>query len=173
MIPTVMVNKLTVVHKNSDGVVVCGCPDVCLTPSGSGPVPVAYTNTAFSKDLVNGTTTVSADGQSIAVKDSKFGTSYGDEGGTAGGGVASGKIKGAATFTTYSMDVFAEGRNIARLSDQMIMNGNSYNTGGVESQGNRLPENLDDVLCIIFCWCNDGNDGGGLFNEVPYTPNIA
>ena len=118
MVPTVVVNKLTVVHKKSDGVSTAS-PDPCLTPSP--PVPVAYVNVAYAKDLADAAKTVFADGEGIALSDSNFSTSVGDEPGTAGG-VVSGVNKGKAIFLNYSMDVFAEGKNVCRLQDKMTHN---------------------------------------------------
>src|SRR5258705_1794123 len=109
MVPTVTVNALTVVHSKSDGIAAQGPPDVCLTPSPGGPVPVPYPNVAMSKDLILGTKTVTVDGVPMAISDSEFAVSTGDEGGTAGGGVVSGVIKGKAKFVNYSFDVKAEG----------------------------------------------------------------
>src|SRR3954452_20118033 len=44
VIPTLIVNKLSVIHKKSDGVST-GTPDTCLTPAPPGPpVPVPYVN---------------------------------------------------------------------------------------------------------------------------------
>jgi hypothetical protein len=168
MIPTVLVNHLTVVHKKSDGVVTA-TPDVCLTPSG--PVPVPYVNVAFSKDLFNQATTVYADGEGIALKDSVFLTSTGDEPGTAGG-VISGVNKGKAIFINFSMDTFAEGRNVCRLTDAMLNNGNSPNTPpGPEAQGNRLPSDIKSKLCKAFCWCNKpGNKGSDFIQTVQVGP---
>jgi hypothetical protein len=60
---------------------------------------------------------VKCDGQSVCVKDSSFRMSTGDEAGTAGGGVASNKIKGKAEFVNYSFDVKFEGKNVARALD--------------------------------------------------------
>jgi hypothetical protein len=101
-------------------------------------------------------TTVSVDGQPLAVSDSIFATSTGDEGGTAGGGVVSHVIKGKAKFINFSFDVFAEGKNVPRLSDPMSMNGNQPNTAcPAEVQGNIAvlgPQII--VLCTIFCWCD-------------------
>jgi hypothetical protein len=158
-----IVNNLTVVHALSGGIANQGPPDVCLTPSAGGPVPVPYPNIAFSKDLINGACTVSVDGQPLAVSDSEFGISTGDEGGTAGGGVISHVIKGKAKFINFSFDVSAEGKNIPRLSDQMTMNGNAPNTQcPAEVQGNIMvlgPQVA--VLCTIFCWCDQGGSPDG------------
>lgn len=161
MIPTVMANALTVVHRKSDGVIVCGPPDVCKTPTSGGPVPIPYVNIAFSRDLVKAAKTVRADGERIAIKPSEFSKSQGDEPGTIGG-VVSGVNRGKAKFANYSFDVFAEGENVCRLTDPMTMNHNNPNTTGpAEQQGNRVGlGDRDDILCKIFCWCDDGNDGG-------------
>lgn len=118
---TVGVNMLSVVHKNSGGVTIA-FPDVCKTPSPAGPIPIPYPNIAFASHTGKGTKKVKCDGQSVCVKGSHFATSTGDEGGTAGGGVVSGKIKGKAEFINYSFDVKFEGKNVARAFDLMLHN---------------------------------------------------
>lgn len=168
MVPTLVVNKLTVVHRKSDGVSTA-TPDACLTPAP--PVPVVYVNVAFSKDIADEARTVFNDGEGIALKDTIFKTSIGDEPGTAGG-VISGVNLGKAIFANYSSDVFAEGKNVSRLTDPMLNNGNTPNTPSTpELQGNRLPGNLQQKLCKIFCWCNKkGNGGGDFIEKIPMTP---
>jgi uncharacterized Zn-binding protein involved in type VI secretion len=96
-------------------------PDVCKTPSPGGPVPAPYPNIAQSSMLSNGTTTVKADGQSIAIKGSEFSRSNGDEPGVAGG-VKSSVNMGAAKWITYSSDVKMDGKNVCRLTDKMTHN---------------------------------------------------
>ena len=166
MIPTVTVNNLTVIHKMSDGKSIAS-PDACLTPSP--PVPVTYVNVAYSSTLAQEAKTVFADGQGIALKQSCFQTSVGDEPGTAGG-VVSGVNKGKAIFINYSPDVFAEGQNVPRLSDPMLNNGNTPNTPPApEQQGNRtgLDSQTEAILCKIFCWCNKrGNQGGDFIRYI-------
>ena len=168
MIPTVIVNALTIVHRKSDGTATSGGPDVCRTPSAAGPVPVPYVNVAYSRDLRNGSTTVTADGVPAALKDSFLLPSQGDEPGVAGG-VISGVNKGKAKFVNYSMDVKIEARNVARLTDPMTMNGNGPNTTNpAETQGNlgALGENKR-ILCKIFCWCDAGKSGGDFVKKLP------
>ena len=65
------------------------------------------------------------------------------------------------------MDVFAEGKNVCRLSDPMLNNGNAPNTPPIpEVQGNQLPNELETKLCKIFCWCNTrGNKGGDFIQK--------
>lgn len=128
MAATINVNKRTVVHKTSEGIS-SAFPDVCKTPTGAGPVPIPYPNVARSVNTAHGSKTVFMDGHSIMLKGSDFSTSTGDEAGTAGGGVASGRIKGMAIFVNYSFDVMVEGKNVPRLSDLMIQNkGSPANT---------------------------------------------
>jgi hypothetical protein len=115
------VNKMSVVTKDSGGVT-SAFPDVCKTPSPAGPVPIPYPNIAQSSDTAQGTKTVSVAGNPVCVKDSNFKTSTGDEAGTAGGGVASGKTKGKAEFVNFSFDVKFEGKNVARAMDLMLHN---------------------------------------------------
>jgi len=117
---TVGVNKMSVVHASSNGITPA-FPDLCLTPSPAGPVPIPYPNIAQSSDTSSGTTKVKCDGQSVCVQDSSFSMSTGDEAGAAGG-VASGKIKGKAEFINYSFDVKFEGKGVARAFDLMLHN---------------------------------------------------
>lgn len=118
---TVGVNKLSVVHKGSNGTTIA-FPDVCKTPSPGGPIPIPYPNVARSSDSASTASSVTVEGNPICVKDSNFSTSTGDEAGTAGGGVASSKTKGKAEFVNFSMDVQVEGKNVPRALDPMLHN---------------------------------------------------
>ncbi|MFP2958754.1 DUF4150 domain-containing protein [Myxococcus sp. 1LA] len=121
MSATVGVNKLSVVHKDTGGTSIA-FPDVCKTPSPAGPVPIPYPNVAMSSDTAKGTKKVSVDGKPVCVEDSNFSASTGDEAGSAGGGVVSGKTKGKAEFVNYSFDVKFEGKSVARTFDLMLHN---------------------------------------------------
>jgi len=118
---SVGVNKMSVVTKDSNGTTVA-FPDVCKTPSPGGPVPIPYPNISRSADTAQGSKTVKVEGNPVCLKNSNFSTSTGDEAGTAGGGVASGKTKGKAEFVNYSFDVKIEGKNVARALDLMLHN---------------------------------------------------
>ena len=118
---TVSANNLSVVHAGSNGTTIA-FPDVCKTPSPAGPVPIPYPNIAKSSDTASGAAKVNADGNPLCVKDSNFSMSTGDEAGSAGGGVASNKIKGKAEFVNFSFDVKAEGKNVPRAFDLMLHN---------------------------------------------------
>ena len=118
---SVGVNFLSVVHADSSGTSIA-FPDVCKTPSPAGPIPIPYPNIAKSSDTAKGTTKVKCDGNPVCVKDSNFSMSTGDEAGSAGGGVASNKIKGKAEFVMFSMDVKFEGKDVCRAFDIMLHN---------------------------------------------------
>ena len=121
MTVSVGVNMLSVVHAGSSGVSP-SFPDVCKTPSPAGPIPIPYPNVAKSSDAASTAGTVKCDGNPACVKDSNFSTSTGDEAGSAGGGVASNKIKGKAEFVNVSFDVKFEGKGVARAFDPMLHN---------------------------------------------------
>lgn len=151
MSTSVGVNKLSVVHKKTNGVTIA-MPDVCKTPSPGGPIPIPYPNIARSSDTAKGTKDVSVDGNPVCVKDSNFSTSTGDEAGTAGGGVASSKTKGKAEFVNFSFDVKFEGKNVARSLDLMLHN--DKNTppfpllqGPVVALGKS--EEVEPIMCTV------------------------
>jgi len=118
---TVSVNIMSLAHKGSNGICTAMIPDICKTPSPAGPIPIPYPNISMSSDLANGSTTVKADGEMIAVKDSEYSKSNGDEAGTAGG-VVSGVNMKEAKWILYSMDVKIDGKNACRLMDKMTCN---------------------------------------------------
>lgn len=160
--PSPLVNKVTVVHKQSNGVATAAAPDVCKTPAPNGPVPIPYPNVALSSDLADGTTTVKVAGNPVAVKDCSFSKSTGDEPGTVGG-LASNVNRGKAKFVNYSFDVKLDGKNACRLGDPMTMNGNGPNTATpAEVQPSAIPGNIGkedfDDLCRAFCWCDQGKN---------------
>jgi Toxin PAAR-like domain len=60
------VNGLTPVTAVSEGTV-AGFPDICQTPSPSGPVPIPYSNLARSDSLENGSKSVLIDGAPVCL----------------------------------------------------------------------------------------------------------
>jgi hypothetical protein len=107
-------------HKGSNGFSLV-FPDVCKTPTPGGPVPIPYPNLGKSSDTVQGTTTVSADGQMVMVKGSKYLPTTGDEPGSVGG-VLSGVFKQECEFLMYSFNVMLEGKNVCRMGDPLWHN---------------------------------------------------
>lgn len=144
---TVKANGLSVSHRGSGGVTTATLPNVCKTPPGPVPVPVPYPNISFSRDLSNGSDTVTADGGNmISLKDSEFSRSIGDEPGVAGGVKSSTQMK-EAKWLSYSFDVKIEGRNICRFTDKMSCNhGNTVCMGGT-IQPNPMNQPPNDPDC--------------------------
>ena len=151
---TINVNNLSLCHKGSNGITTATIPDVCKTPTPSGPVPLPYPNIAFSSDLVKGTTTVKADGGNMCAKyGSNFCKSTGDEPGNLGGVKSSTFIK-EASWITYSFDVKYEGKGACRLTDKMFHNHqNTVNMGG-ELQVPLVVMAEAKIVCKIICQCD-------------------
>jgi hypothetical protein len=122
----VYANDDEICSKAADGRSVAG-PDPCWSPPppSAGPVVIPYPNTAFAKDLENGTATVFICGTPVAIRDvSYLANSVGDEPATQqfAKGVATGVIKGKAYFTDWSANVKFEGLNVCRHTDPMTHN---------------------------------------------------
>lgn len=122
---------------------------MCLTTVGPAVVPIPYSNSAKSKDLVNGSKTVTADGgNSIAIQGSYFAKSTGDADGDKKG-VGSGTIEAEAEFISWSPTVMVEGKGICRLSDQMTMNaGNALCMGGVQNPSVEVTEEDEGTYTV-------------------------
>jgi hypothetical protein len=144
---TVNINGLTLCHKGSRGISRCTLPDVCKTPPNGMPVP--YGNTAFSKDLTQGTHSVFADGGNmIAHNASCFASSILDEAGSMGG-VVSGVNRARAEWISHSFDVFFERKPACRLTDKMFMNSrNTVNLAGLLQEAlNKSIKDFEELIC--------------------------
>jgi hypothetical protein len=111
----------------ADGIASTAFPDPCWSPPppSAGPVVLPYPNTAFARDLANGSVTVFICGTPVAKKDvSYLSTSTGNEPATfsLGMGKASQTIKGKCYFTEWSSDVKFEGLNVDRHTDRVTHN---------------------------------------------------
>jgi hypothetical protein len=113
-------NARGIVHKGSGGMSIV-FPDVCLTPTPGGPVPIPYPNIGQSSDTLAGPPTVMCDGNMPMTKGAMYVKSSGDEAGSAGG-VMSGRFIAACEFMLYSFDVMFEGQNACRLGDMLLHN---------------------------------------------------
>lgn len=120
MAQTTFANGRGIAHAGSGGMSIV-FPDVCLTPTSAGPVPIPYANVAKSADTSAGPTTVTCDGEMPMTKDAKYSQSAGDEAGSVGG-VASGTSRGVGEFMLYSFDVKFEGKGVCRLGDPLFHN---------------------------------------------------
>lgn len=123
----VYANGRTIVHAGDGHTQASGPPDVCNTPSPSGPTPLAYPNFAMDSDLADGSRSVKIEGHPVALAGSCIRTSTGDEAGSLGG-LMSAKVKGKLTFGSSSLDVIIEGQGVVRFGDVTQHNGNTYNT---------------------------------------------
>ncbi|PVV06644.1 MAG: hypothetical protein B6D77_15340 [gamma proteobacterium symbiont of Ctena orbiculata] len=129
MTNNVFANGLEIACKAADGMSNAAFPDPCFTPPppSGGWVLVPYANTAFAKDLTNGSTTVFISGLQVAKKDLSFiKTSTGNEPAAGPKGQKTGVKKGKAYFTSWSMDVKVEGKNVCRHTDSMTHNHASW-----------------------------------------------
>jgi hypothetical protein len=119
----VFANNMEVSCKAADGKSIACFPDVCFTPPQAPPtplgVPIPYPNTGMAKDTSKGSRTVKISGKEVMLKDkSFFKTSYGDEAGNAPKkGIVTTRNKGKVYFTSWSMDVKYEGKNVVRHMD--------------------------------------------------------
>jgi len=116
---------------NGGATAVATVPDVCLTPAAPAPVPVPYPNIA-SSDMANPGTIVEnvlIGGMPALNQASIIQITNGDQGGTAGGGVACGQIMGEASFVNGSTKVMVGGPPAVGLTSMTTHNSN--NTMGV------------------------------------------
>lgn len=119
----VFANNMEVSCKSAAGKSIACFPDVCFTPPQAPPtpmgVPIPYPNTGMSSDTTNGTRSVKITGKEVMLKDqSYFKTSYGDEAGCAPKkGVVTSRNKGKVYFTSWSMNVKFESKNVVRHMD--------------------------------------------------------
>lgn len=155
--PKVHANNRSIVHAGDGLKHVSAPPDVCKTPTPGGPQPVPYVNVGKSSDLVKGSKRVKIAGKSIAIAGAQLRQTMGDEPGTAGGGLVSGKTKGKAGWIegiAGSANVFVEGKAVVRFLDPMMHNGNTWNTA-FQSGGHTGFAYADDFdgLCPI---CDQG-----------------
>lgn len=159
----------TILHRGDGLKHVAMAPDVCKTPSPGGPVPVPYPNVARSSDLAKGTKSVAIAGNPAGIATSYIRTSTGDEAGTAGGGLISGKTKGTLKWLRFSLDVKFEGKGVVRHLDEGIHNGNAGNTYG-KLQGGTYPGTSPSTEPILCDNCGQPIDSPG---HVQLKPSLA
>jgi hypothetical protein len=155
----------TPVTKGSNGIAAATVPNVCKMPGPPAPfVPTPLPNIGKSDNSPDGyTTTVTIDGQCVAIRGASF-KSMGDiaSQGT-GGGIASNNTQGATKFVAPgALTVQFDGKNVQLLGDQMLNNcgpsGSPPNSatlaGEVQAPGVLLPlGTITELLCVIFCEC--------------------
>jgi hypothetical protein len=128
----VFANGREVSCKKADGKSICAFPDVCFTPPQTPAtppgVPIPYPNTGFAKDTKKGSKSVKITKKEVMLKNkSYFKKSTGDEAGCASKkGVITSTNKGKVYFTSWSMDVKFEGKNVVRHLDLTTHNHRSF-----------------------------------------------
>jgi len=106
-------------------------PDVCLTPSPGGPVPMPYPNIAMSSTATPDTVAMKilVDGTPALTLMSEIPLSTGDEAGT-NMGTVSGEIMGASAYIEGSEVLMLNGEPSVRLSSPTGQNGETMNAEG-------------------------------------------
>ena len=120
MASTVFANGRGIAHETSGGMSIV-FPDVCNTPSPTGPIPIPYPNIGKSADTSNGPRSIQVDGSMAMVEGAEYRRTSGDEAGTAGG-LISGVNMGPAEFMTCSFNIKLEGKGVCRLGDVLFHN---------------------------------------------------
>jgi hypothetical protein len=119
----VFANGREVSCKAADGKSICAFPDVCMTPPENPAtppgVPIPYPNTGMAKDTAGGSKSVKISKKETMLKNqSHYKKSMGDEAGSAAKkGVVTSVNRGKVYFTSWSMDVKFEGKNVVRHMD--------------------------------------------------------
>lgn len=98
-------------------------PDVCKTPAPPAPfAPIPYPNIAQCSQA-KGCSKVKIKGKQAVTVKSAINMSSGDEGGAAGGGMISSKMKGPAEYKMGSSKVKFKGKKAAHLLSMVGQNG--------------------------------------------------
>ena len=120
---TVGVNMMSVIHQQSAGIAMA-MPDVCLTPSSNGPIPIPYPCIGMSSNVDETTNKVKCEGNPVCIEGSTISETMGDSAGV-NGGVSSGMIEGKTNFMNQSMNVMFEGKGVIRALDLCTNNNNN------------------------------------------------
>lgn len=98
-----------------------GFPDVCLTPSPAGPVPIPYPNIAMGPTAVPNVPTVLYGGTPAHNMATSIPMTNGDNAGVATG-VASGTVMGPSRHVTAAFTVILKGAPATRLTSVSLQN---------------------------------------------------
>lgn len=98
-----------------------GFPDVCLTPSPAGPVPIPYPNIAMGPTAVPNVPTVLFTGAPVHNMLTTTPMTNGDNAGLATG-VASGMVMGPSRHLTGAFTVIIKGAPVTRLTSMSLQN---------------------------------------------------
>lgn len=98
-----------------------GFPDVCLTPSPAGPVPIPYPNIAMGPMAVPNCPTILIMGMPVHNLGTTIPMTNGDNAGVATG-VASGTVMGPSRHLTGAFTVLYMGMPASRLTSMALQN---------------------------------------------------
>ena len=101
-------------------------PDVCNTPSPTGPIPSPYPNIAQLNTADGVVNKVLIDSKEVVVETSTIPHSQGDEAGSQGG-VTSGTDMDQVAFKQYSSKVIADGKKLVFATARTAHNGSNPN----------------------------------------------
>jgi hypothetical protein len=107
-----------------------GFPDVCLTPTPAGPVPIPYPSTAMGNMAIPNILNIFVMGMPVHNLATKTPMTNGDNAGVALG-VASGTVMGPSRHLTAAFTVLFNGMPGTRLSSMSLQN--STNCLGVRT----------------------------------------
>ena len=96
-------------------------PDVCLTPSPAGPVPIPYPNVAMGLMAVPNVPTILFSGAPAHNLGTTVPMTNGDNAGIATG-VASGTVMGPSRHLTGSFSVLLKGMPASRMTSMSLQN---------------------------------------------------
>jgi hypothetical protein len=98
-----------------------GFPDVCLTPSPAGPVPIPYPNIAMGPTAIPNVPNVLFMGMPAHNMGTTVPLTNGDNAGVATG-VASGTVMGPSRHLTAAFTVLVKGMPATRLTSMSLQN---------------------------------------------------
>ncbi len=125
--PTVSIDGVkTPITKGSSGMAPASVPNICKMPGPPAPfVPVPLPNIGQSGKQAQGySTSVTIEGQPVAITGATFGSSGDVASKGSGGGLISSNAEGITSFVAPgALDVQIEGKNVQILGDQVLNNG--------------------------------------------------
>lgn len=105
---------------------VVAMPNVCLTPTPVGPVPIPYPSIAMLPQATQVSTKVTFGNKPVVLLQSQTPSTTGDSAGS-NGGVMSGVFMGPAVYKKVSAKVQVEGKGVGYQTGMMGLNGSNPN----------------------------------------------
>ena len=131
----VYANGREILSEGDHGKIPAAFPDVCNSPPSppAGPIPVPYADSSRAGQLKAGTKRVKIEGKPVGVRDQSYlkTSPLGNEAATKslGANVVTHQVTGKTYFSSWSIDVEAEGKGVLRHLDLTTSNHGSYPGG--------------------------------------------